>query len=109
VLIRCLRPLRSLDPDNLPIALNPREGARGRALEVITTVCAQATCARTARVYSARTVVREYFDLVAVSGTPWFTVTTIIEDPEYLTRPCVTSSNFKKEADGSTWSPTACD
>jgi hypothetical protein len=59
--------------------------------------------------YSARTVVREYFDLVAVSGTPWFTVTTIIEDPEYLTRPYVTSSNFKKEADGSTWSPTACD
>jgi hypothetical protein len=44
-----------------------------------------------------------------VSGTPWFTVTTIIEDPEYLTRPYVTSSNFKKEADGSTWSPTACD
>jgi hypothetical protein len=35
-------------------------------------------------------------------------VTTIVEDPQYLTRPFVTSSNFRKEPDDSKWNPVAC-
>jgi hypothetical protein len=35
-------------------------------------------------------------------------ITTIVEDPTYLTQPFVTSTNFKKEADGSKWSPGPC-
>jgi hypothetical protein len=35
-------------------------------------------------------------------------VTTIVRDPQYLNGPWVTSSNFKKEADTSKWSPSAC-
>ena len=38
----------------------------------------------------------------------WFVVTTIVEDPQYLTRPFITSSNFRKEPDDSKWSPVAC-
>lgn len=59
--------------------------------------------------YSARTVVREYVDLFAVSDQPWLTVTTIVEDTEYLTTAYVTSSNFKKQADATGWNPTGCD
>jgi hypothetical protein len=35
-------------------------------------------------------------------------VTTIVEDPQYLTTPFVTSTNFKKQSDAAGWSPTTC-
>ena len=38
----------------------------------------------------------------------WFVVTTIVEDPQYLAQPFITSSNFKKEADGAKWNPQPC-
>ncbi|HET9361277.1 MAG TPA: hypothetical protein VFO58_16110, partial [Vicinamibacterales bacterium] len=59
--------------------------------------------------YSARTTLREYFDLSTErNGDIWFTVTSIVEDPEYLTEPFVTSSNFKKQADSAGWNPREC-
>ena len=42
------------------------------------------------------------------NGDVWFTVTTIVEDPEYLTEPFVTSTNFKKQADATGWNPRPC-
>ena len=41
-------------------------------------------------------------------GGDWFVVTTVVEDPQYLGQPFITSSNFKKEPDGSKWHPVAC-
>jgi hypothetical protein len=41
-------------------------------------------------------------------GDTWFVVTTIVEDPEYLTTPFVTSTNFKKQPDASGWNPAPC-
>ena len=38
----------------------------------------------------------------------WFTVTTIVDDPKYLNEPFVTSSNFKREPNGSKWRPAPC-
>jgi hypothetical protein len=35
-------------------------------------------------------------------------VTTVVDDPRYLTQPFIVSSHFKKEADGSKWDPTPC-
>jgi hypothetical protein len=35
-------------------------------------------------------------------------VTTVVEDPRYLQRSFVISSQFKKEPDGSKWNPTPC-
>ena len=59
--------------------------------------------------YSANTVLKEFFDLsVERNGDPWFVVTTIVEDPQNLTEPFVTSTNFKKQKDGTGFSPTAC-
>ena len=59
--------------------------------------------------YSARTPLREFFDLhTERNGDVWFTVTTIIEDPEFLTEPFVTSTNFKKQADAAGWNPRPC-
>ena len=102
-------PMRGSGPaDNLPIALNPREGTRGRALEVVTTNLREGYLRTNGAPYSARTTVREYFDVFTVGQDLWFTVTTIVEDPEYLSTPFVTSSNFKRQADATGWSPTGC-
>ena len=96
-------------PDRLPIALNPRIGTRGRALEVVTTNMRAGYLRKNGAPYSDRAVVREYFDVFTVNAEPWFTVTTIVEDPAYLSTPFVTSSNFRKQADAAGWNPTACE
>lgn len=96
-------------PDFLPIALNPREGTRGRSLEVVTTNLRPGYLRRNGVPYSARTTVREYYDLFTERNSDvWFTVTTIVEDPENLTEPFVTSTNFKKQADANGWNPRPC-
>jgi hypothetical protein len=41
-------------------------------------------------------------------GGDWFVVTTVVEDPQYLGQPFITSSNFKKEPDGAKWKPSPC-
>ena len=41
-------------------------------------------------------------------GDSWLIITTIVEDPMYLIQPFLTSTHFKKEADGSKWDPTPC-
>jgi hypothetical protein len=103
-------PLRGpLTPEAFPVALLPREGGRGRALEVVTTQLRPGYLRKNGVPYSANTVVNEYYDLFSEkSGDTYFTVTTIVEDPEYLTTPYVTSSNFKKQADATGWNATPC-
>jgi len=59
--------------------------------------------------YSENAVVTEYFDRHnEPNGDQWFTVTTIVEDSKYLQQPFITSTGFKKEADGAKWRPTPC-
>ena len=96
-------------PEFAPVALNPREGTQGRSLEVVTTNLRPGYLRKNGVPYSARTTLREYFDLSKErNGDTWFVVTTIVEDPDYLTTPFVTTTNFKKQADASGWSPTPC-
>jgi hypothetical protein len=59
--------------------------------------------------YSENATVTEYFDIAPhPSGGQVLLVTTIVDDPQYLQQPFITSSQFKKEADGSRWDPTPC-
>jgi hypothetical protein len=59
--------------------------------------------------YSDAARVTEYFDLSPMPGNAQLiVVTTIVDDPRYLTQQFVVSSQFKKEADGSKWDPTPC-
>jgi hypothetical protein len=86
-----------------------REGNQGRSLEVMTTQMRPGYLRKNGPPYSGSTVLKEYFDLSKErNGDTWFVVTTVVEDPQYLTEPFVTSTNFKREADGSKWSPTGC-
>jgi hypothetical protein len=59
--------------------------------------------------YSAASAVTEFFNLIAEpTGTQWFVVTTVVHDSENLVVDYITSSNFRKEPDGSKWSPQPC-
>ena len=59
--------------------------------------------------YRADATVTEYYDRFSEpNGDEWFTVTTVVNDPEYLATAFVTTTDFKKEADGSRWNPTSC-
>jgi hypothetical protein len=86
-----------------------REGAKGRALEVVTTHLLAGYLRKNGFPVSANAVVKEDFDLFTErTGQPWFVVTTIVEDPLYLQEPFVTSSNFKKQSDAAGWNPRPC-
>jgi hypothetical protein len=60
--------------------------------------------------YSANAILTEYFNALprGDSGDRWLVVTTVVEDPQYLTGRFITSSHFKKLPDGSVWRPTEC-
>jgi hypothetical protein len=83
----------------------PRDGS----LKVVTTNMRSGYFRRNGVAYSDGATMTEYFDRHSAYGTDWFTVTTIVEDPQYLTQPFITSTHFKKEADATKFSPTACE
>jgi hypothetical protein len=59
--------------------------------------------------YSGNTVVTEWVDRIkAPNGDDWLIFNTEVRDPQYLTQPFITSTHFKKEADGSKFAPEAC-
>ncbi|HEX7081250.1 MAG TPA: hypothetical protein VF329_09565 [Gammaproteobacteria bacterium] len=89
-------------------------GGRGRppvygSLHVVTTGMKPGYLRKNGVPYGAEAVVTEYFDLLHhPDGSQWLVVKTIVEDPEYLAAPFITSSNFRKEEDRSGWNPTPC-
>ena len=95
-------------PPTLPIFAT-RIGTRGRALEVTTTHLRPGYLRKNGIPYGDKVSLTEYFDYYKEpNGDEWFTVTTIVRDPQYLIGPFITSSDFKKEPDGSKWRPTPC-
>ncbi len=86
-----------------------RQGTGGRSLEVVTTEMRPGYLRKNGVPYSANTVLSEYYDLSKErNGDTWFVVTTIVDDPQFLMEPFVTSTNFKKQADATGWNPTPC-
>jgi len=86
-----------------------RQGLQGRSLEVVTTQLRPGYLRKNGAPYSANAIVREFYDLSKErNGDTWFVVTTVVEDPTYLTEPFVTSTNFKKQPDATGWAPTPC-
>lgn len=86
-----------------------REGNKPQTLEVDTTHLLPGYLRKNGFPVSGEAVIKEYFDTFTErTGQPWFVVNTIVTDPVYLQEPFVTSSNFKKEPDGSKWHPRPC-
>jgi hypothetical protein len=85
------------------------DGPRWGSLRVVTTRMKSGYLRRNGVPYSDDAVLTEYYDLHALAGgSQWFTVTTIVSDPMYLNQEFITSTDFRKEPDGSKWNPTPC-
>jgi hypothetical protein len=96
-------------PGGLGFLGTSRIGAKSRSLEVATTNLRPGYLRKNGVPYSARTTLTEYYDrFTEPNGNDWFTITTIVTDPEYLAVPFVTTTDFRKEPDGSRWSPSPC-
>jgi hypothetical protein len=84
-------------------------GAKVGSLAVTTTNMRAGYLRKNGVPYSEDARVTEYFDLSPMPNNgQLIVVTTIVDDPRYLTQQFVVSSQFKKEADGSKWDPTPC-
>jgi hypothetical protein len=81
----------------------------GGSLKVVTTHMRPGYLRKNGVPYSADAVMTEYFD-VTVEPNGWQSIllTTIIEDPQYLTQSILLNTNFRKLTDGSAWNPTPC-
>jgi hypothetical protein len=89
-----------------------RGGGRGGAaprwgsLKVVTTNLSGGYLLSSRNTYSENATLTEYFTRHADFGTDYFTVTAMIEENGQNR---ITSSTFKKEADGSKFEPSGCD
>jgi hypothetical protein len=102
---------------NAPLVLRPatRPGAedppstRSGSLRVVTTNLRPGYLRKNGVPYSANAVLTEYWELFRqANGSQWLTITTQVEDPQYLSQPRLIAIPFKKEPDGSKWDPTPC-
>jgi hypothetical protein len=84
------------------------QGGRGQ-MKVTTTRMRPGYLRKNGVPYSGDAVLTEYFvRLVDRTGQEYLVVTTMMDDPQYLSQPYVKSYEFKKEADASGWNPTPC-
>lgn len=84
---------------------SPRWGS----LRVVTTQLRPGYLRKNGAPYSENAVLTEYFDLQSgPRNATWITVTSIVNDPKYLTQEFITSTDFRKELDGAKWKPTQC-
>jgi hypothetical protein len=79
------------------------------SLKVVTTNLRAGYLRRNGVPYSDDAVVTEYFDRMSAYDDEWLVVLTVVEDPRYLEQPFLTSTHFKRETDGSRWTPAPCE
>jgi hypothetical protein len=59
--------------------------------------------------YSENAVMTEYYNTFKEpNGDQWLIITTLVQDPLYLTQPFITSTHFKKQPDQKGWQPSPC-
>jgi hypothetical protein len=96
-----------------PTASSPNERAQPTAkaghLKTVTTRLRPGYLRKNGVPYSDKTTMTEYWDLLKRSnGEEWVVITTVVEDPTYITNRWITSLNFKKEPNGAKWDPSPC-
>lgn len=82
----------------------------GGSIKVVTTGMREGYLRKNGVPYSEAATITEYFHRLPThpNGDVYMNVITIVDDPRYLSQSFYTSTNFKLEADGSRFAPTAC-
>jgi hypothetical protein len=87
-------------------------GAAGRGgnLKVVTTHMRPGYLQKNGVPYGVNAVLTEYFSRTFESnGDSWLILTSVVDDPQYLTGPFVRSTHYKRLADTNTaWEPEPC-
>jgi hypothetical protein len=90
-------------------AVGPITNPRGGDLRVVTNNLTAGWLRKNGVPYSDTTTMTEYFDrFAAPNGDEWLVVTTIVSDPRFLNTDFITSTHFRREANGAKWDPTPC-
>ena len=102
---------------NVPMVFRPAERSAdappvvptGGSLRVVTTNLKAGYLRKNGVPYSENAVMTEHWDLYKrPNGEQWLTITTQVDDPEYLRTPRLTAPLFKKEPNGAKWDATPC-
>ena len=102
---------------NVPLQLRPADRTAdapplrptGGSLHVVTRNLRAGYLRKNGVPYSENAVLTEHWDLYKrPNGEEWLTITTQVEDPQYLPNVRLTAPVFKKEPNGSKWDPTPC-
>jgi hypothetical protein len=100
--------------------LAPAAGGRGNgavvptalsgSLKAVTTKMKPGYLRRNGVPYSGDAVLTEFFDRTSEpNGDSWLILTSVVDDPVYLNMPFVLTTQFKREPDGSKFSPRPCE
>ncbi len=81
---------------------------KGGTLKVVTTHMRPGYLRKNGVPYSGNALLTEYYDRFDYKGDSYLMVTSVVDDPEYLTTAFVTSGQFKREPDASKWNPSPC-
>jgi hypothetical protein len=104
-------------PGGVPLQLRPAPRTAdappvrptGGTLQVVTKNLRAGYLRKNGVPYSENAVLTEHWDLYKrANGEEWLTITTQIEDPQYLSNVRLVAPVFKKEPNGSNWDPTPC-
>ena len=102
---------------NVPLQLRPTERSAdtppirpsGGTLQVVTKNLRAGYLRKNGVPYSENALMTEYWDVYTrPNGEQWLTITTQVEDPQYLRTARLVAPVFKKEPDGAKWDPTPC-
>ncbi|HUR21525.1 MAG TPA: hypothetical protein VMZ90_11995 [Vicinamibacterales bacterium] len=84
-------------------------GAPSGSLKVVTTHMKPGYVTRNGVPFSATATLTEYYDVVKTkSGVEYLVLTSMLDDPAYLSQPMWTASHFKKQRDASGFKPVTC-
>jgi hypothetical protein len=84
-------------------------GGQAGSLKVVTTRMKPGYVTRNGVPFSATAMLTEYFDLVKTkSGVEYLVLTSMLDDPVYLSQPMWTSTHFRKQPDATGFKPVAC-
>ncbi|PWU10073.1 MAG: hypothetical protein C5B51_04935 [Terriglobia bacterium] len=81
---------------------------KGGALKLVTTHMRPGYLRKNGVPYSENAILTEYFDRIEFDGGSYLILTSIVEDPLFLSDLFVTSEQFRHEPDASKWNPQPC-
>jgi hypothetical protein len=84
------------------------EPGKGGTLHVVTTHMKPGYLRKNGVPYSGNAVLTEYFDRFDRNGVAYLIVTSVVDDPQYLSDRFIISGQFKREPDAARWNPTPC-